>query len=116
MAASEMTVPTDVEALDSDELVRRAHAGSEEAFAELHDRYRPRLLTILHSRLGGQGHEADDLAQEAFLRALRHFDRFDQRYRFSTWLYTIAIRLMHDFTRAQRRRPKQRPLGEGDDP
>jgi len=37
--------------------------------------------------------EADDLAQEAFIRAFRAIDRFDLRYPFSPWMYRIAINL-----------------------
>ena len=44
-------------------------------------------------RLSGKPHVAEDVVQEAFVRVLRNIDRFDTRFRFSTWLFTIAKRL-----------------------
>ncbi len=46
---------------------------------------------------------AEDITQEAFVRALTNLDRFDGRYRFSTWLFTIARRLL--LNHLQKRRP-----------
>ena len=45
------------------------------------------------SRLCGSRELAEDLAQETFVRVLANLDRFDDRFRFSTWLFTIARRL-----------------------
>jgi RNA polymerase sigma-70 factor (ECF subfamily) len=44
-------------------------------------------------RMSGRPEVAEDIVQEAFVRALTHLDRFDPRFRFSTWLFTIAKRL-----------------------
>jgi RNA polymerase sigma-70 factor (ECF subfamily) len=44
-------------------------------------------------RLSGRPDVAEDIVQEAFVRALSNLDRFDVRFRFSTWLFTIAKRL-----------------------
>ncbi len=44
-------------------------------------------------RLCGSRELAEDLAQETFVRVLGNLDRFDDRFRFSTWLFTIARRL-----------------------
>lgn len=48
--------------------------------------------------------DAEDIAQESLARAFQKLDTFDPQYRFSTWLYTIAIRLAVDHNRGQRRR------------
>jgi RNA polymerase sigma-70 factor, ECF subfamily len=45
-------------------------------------------------RLSGRPEVAEDVVQEAFVRVLTHLDRFDPRFRFSTWLFTIARRVM----------------------
>lgn len=44
-------------------------------------------------RMSGRPEVAEDIVQEAFVRALTNLDRFDPRFRFSTWLFTIAKRL-----------------------
>jgi RNA polymerase sigma-70 factor (ECF subfamily) len=44
-------------------------------------------------RMSGRADVAEDIVQEAFVRALTNLDRFDPRFRFSTWLFTIAKRL-----------------------
>ena len=107
MSGSENSQPTDLNAIESNELFRRAHAGCAESCAELSRRFRPRLVSLVTGRLGGRYSDAEDIAQEAIVRAFQHFDRFDPQYRFSTWLFTIAIRLARDYTRSRSRRPQQ---------
>ena len=96
---------TDRGVVEPNELVRRALAGCADSYTELSQRFRPRLLSLLRARLGQWHAEAEDIAQEALARAFHHLDRFDSRYRFSTWLYTIALRLASDHARRQKRRP-----------
>lgn len=96
--------PSDLRAVEPNELVRRAHGGCADSFAELSRRFRPRLLHLLERRLSGGPVDAEDVAQEALARAFGRLDQFDARYRFSTWLYTIAIRLASDHARSSRRR------------
>jgi RNA polymerase sigma-70 factor (ECF subfamily) len=105
----------DLGAIEPNELARRAHGGCADSFAELSRRFRPRLLNLLKVRLGGRHLDAEDVAQEALAKAFRHLDRFNPRYCFSTWLYTIAIRLAHDHIRSQRRRPPQVSLIDAQD-
>jgi len=101
-------------AIDPNELVRRAHDGCADSFGELARRFRPRLLNLLRNRMGAPHFDAEDIVQESLVRAFQHLDRFDHRYRFSTWLYTIAIRLARDHARSQRRRPRHVALDEAD--
>jgi RNA polymerase sigma-70 factor (ECF subfamily) len=94
-------------------LVDRARTGSLEAFSELVRLYQGRLFNFLRQRTGCAS-DADDLAQEAFLRAWRNLDRYDPAWRFSTWLFTIASRLAVSHQRAMSRR-REMPLdGEPD--
>ena len=71
------------------ELVLLAAAGDRAAAAELVRAHQERLVAFL-LRMTGRRDTAEDVAQEAFVRALRSLPRFDPQYRFSTWLFTIA--------------------------
>jgi RNA polymerase sigma-70 factor (ECF subfamily) len=84
------------------DLAREARAGSPEAFGELVRRHEAPLLRYLH-RVAGNRHDAEDLAQQAFLTAWRRLDRFDPARPFRTWIFTIARRLAIDAWR--RRQP-----------
>jgi RNA polymerase sigma-70 factor (ECF subfamily) len=97
----------DLGAIEPNELVRRARCGCADSFTELSRRFRPRLLNLLRDRMGGRHSDAEDVVQEALARAFQRLDQFDPRYRFSTWLYTITIRLASDHLRRQRRQPRQ---------
>ncbi|MEO0631719.1 MAG: RNA polymerase sigma factor [Planctomycetota bacterium] len=73
-------------------LIRLAAAGDRDASAAFIREYQPSLRAYL-LRLSGKPEVAEDIAQEAFVRVLTNLHRFDDRYRFSTWLFTIAKRL-----------------------
>ena len=77
-------------------LIRSARAGDQDAFAELVAIHADRVRGALR-RFGLDAGEADEVAQEVFLRAWRGLPRFEERAQFSTWLYRIA------FNEAQRR-------------
>lgn len=73
--------------------IQRARRGDREAIAELIRSYQRPLEAFLF-RLCGQSDLAEDIAQESFVRVIRSLDRFDEQYRFSTWLFTIGKRLL----------------------
>jgi len=73
-------------------LIERAIAGDRAAAGEFIQAHQASLYAYL-LRMCGKPHLAEDIAQEAFVRVLSNLDRFDFRYRFSTWLFTIARRL-----------------------
>lgn len=74
------------------ELVDRARAGDNAAFGELVRRYAPRVRRLARHLVRGHA-DADDVAQEAFVRAHQALPRFDGRSEFFTWLYRIAVNL-----------------------
>jgi RNA polymerase sigma-70 factor (ECF subfamily) len=74
------------------------------AFAELVDLYNHRLVTVLHHLLGNP-EEAEDLAQEVFLRVYRVRKKYRPRAKFSTWLFTIANNLALNALRSRQRKP-----------
>ena len=90
---------------DDATLAQRAAAGCVESFAALARRYQVPVVHYVRRLVGGDRRgEADDVAQEAFLRAWRRIDRYDRRWAFSTWLFTIARRTWLNQARATRRR------------
>ena len=74
------------------ELIRKATAGDRDAAAACIQAHQASLYAYL-LRMSGRPEVAEDIAQEAFVRVLTNLHRFDYRFRFSTWLFTIAKRL-----------------------
>jgi RNA polymerase sigma-70 factor (ECF subfamily) len=74
------------------------------AFAELVEQYQHRLITVMQHLIGNAA-EAEDLAQEVFLRVYRARKKYRARCKFSTWLFTIANNLAINWLRRQQRRP-----------
>jgi RNA polymerase sigma-70 factor, ECF subfamily len=74
-----------------EELALRAQQGSVEAFSALVEHFQERLYNFLLRRAGA--HDAEDLAQETFIRAWQRIGLYRPQWRFSTWLFTIATRL-----------------------
>lgn len=75
------------------------------AFDELMLRYQNRLVTVLE-HLVGRRDQAEDLAQEVFLRVYRARKRYVVGAKFSTWLYTIANHVASNALRSRSRRPE----------
>jgi len=96
-----------------EELVTRLAAGDAASLRELMQRYRGPLYGYL-CRLLGSPEDADDLFQEAFLRVLRHADRFDPSRRLRPWLYSIATNLVKNAYRSRSYRDAV-PLDRADD-
>lgn len=72
-------------------LVGRAREGSAEAFEQLVVYYQPRLARYLRLR-GLSAHDADDTVQRALIKAWQNLASYSEKWRFSTWLFTIAQR------------------------
>ncbi len=71
--------------------VRRCQDGDAAAFGELVKRYQDRIYNVMY-RMAGRD-DAEELAQEAFLKAFENIGRFRGKSRFYTWLYRIAANL-----------------------
>jgi RNA polymerase sigma-70 factor, ECF subfamily len=89
---------------DGQDMARLA-AGHAAALNELMARH-GQPLTLYLVRLLGNAAEADDLAQETFVRVYQHRERFRTGARFSTWLYAIATNLARDRLRWRGRHPQ----------
>ncbi len=81
--------------------VRRCRAGDENALTMLIDRHRTRLVRTAANILRDR-HEAEDIAQEAFLKAFREIHKLRDDRAFSGYLYRICVRLCMDRLRLKR--------------
>ena len=85
------------------ELVARAKAGDAKAFDELVRKYRARVYSLaLH--LTGQASDADDITQDAFLKAYHKLPEFEGRSEFFTWIYRITLHRALNSKRDRKRR------------
>jgi RNA polymerase sigma-70 factor, ECF subfamily len=87
-----------------EELVKRHLQGDPEAFAELIDRYSGRLFNLAYRFTGDRG-EAEDVAQETFLRVYSALPRSRLELAFRPWLFRIAVNLCRDLARRKRPTP-----------
>jgi RNA polymerase sigma-70 factor (ECF subfamily) len=77
--------------ITDEQLVEESLAGSALAFSELVERYQERLLRYLVTRSANRA-DAEDAVQDTFISAYRYLYSYNPRWRFSTWIYRIAIR------------------------
>ncbi|WP_416148267.1 RNA polymerase sigma factor SigW [Salipaludibacillus sp. HK11] len=82
-------------------IILEVKKGNQEAFAELMDLYKDKVYHIVYRMLGNV-HEAQDVSQEAFLRAYSNIDSYDINRKFSTWLFRIATNLAIDRIRKKK--------------
>ncbi len=97
----------------AEDLARRAQAGSAAAFGALVEMFEGRLHSFLLRRTGRE-HDAEDIVQETFVRAWERIERYDDRWRFSTWLFTIGSRLAAGHGRRARHDPAAPRAGATD--
>lgn len=87
----------------SDEvLVTRIQAGDTAAYRTLVERYTP-MIVQLTQRFADTPADAEDLAQEVFIKAYKALARFEGQARFSSWLYAIALNRCRDYAKNVRR-------------
>ena len=85
------------------ELVARFRGGDDAAFEEIHRRYRRPLLAFARRMLNAAGHDADDVVQDAFVRAFRGLRVTDRPMALRPWLYAIVRNRALDELRAPHR-------------
>ncbi|HYF93892.1 MAG TPA: sigma-70 family RNA polymerase sigma factor [Symbiobacteriaceae bacterium] len=101
--------------LRDEELAFEAQQGNTQAFADLVDRHKGRVYRTLFQVVGSD-QDAQDLAQEVFLKVYRSLAGYRGDAAFTTWLHRLTLNLAFDWLRARKRRPLQVPLEPPPDP
>lgn len=94
-------------------LVGRVLAGDKQQFAALVERYQKDIYNLAY-RSADDGQEAQDMAQETFLRAYRSLAQWDPERSFRAWLYAIAVNVVRDRARRVARRPRTVSFAKSD--
>src|SRR5262245_49085015 len=90
MMSADIAVENGKTELSDEEVVRRIIEGERALFEILMRRYNRRLFRVTRSIVANDL-EAEDIIQDAYVRAYQHLNQFEGRARFSTWLTKIAI-------------------------
>lgn len=94
-----------MEESDADALAQ-ARAGDSDGFRALVERHSRGMFRLAY-RMTSNEQDAEDVVQEAFLRAFRRLDQYDERARFSSWLFRITANCAYDALRARKRRDEE---------
>ena len=105
MHADSLKEKAKLKELTDEELILRVGGGNNVAFDILVDRFKMRLFNYLF-RMVGDRDEAEEIAQEAFVKAYINADKYKTIAKFSTWLYTIATNLVRNRIRSKKRAPQ----------
>ena len=96
-ATALVAAPSDIE------LAERLRTGDDRALNDLMSRYKARIYRFAWRAVGHE-EEAADITQETFVKVYFNIAKFDSRYKFSTWLFQIALNLCRDHKRRVRHR------------
>src|SRR5258706_13224283 len=91
-----------MEESDADALAL-ARAGDSDGFRTLVERHSRGMFRLAY-RMTSNEQDAEDVVQDAFLRAFRQLDQYDARARYSSWLFRITATYAHACLRARNRR------------
>lgn len=98
---------------DESELIDGVLSGDEDAFRRIYRSQTPRLYRLALGLVGGRDADAQDLVQEAWLRAVRGLEGFERRSSLRSWLSAIVARCAAERHRRSRRRPGDQSAGTG---
>ncbi|HMK92826.1 MAG TPA: RNA polymerase sigma factor [Thermoleophilia bacterium] len=87
------------------DVLARAAAGDVDAFKHIVERYQGMVYSVAFNVLGNHT-DAEDAAQESFLRCYRKLPQYRGEATFSTWLFRLALTASVDYQRRERRRPE----------
>ncbi len=83
---------------EDNEYIKRVQNGDIEAFQKIIEQHSPRISSIAY-QVVGNSEDANDIAQEVFIRLYNSINKFDSAYRFTTWLYRVTVNLSIDYQR-----------------
>jgi len=81
--------------MDDLKIIESCLLGNTEVFSQLIDSYKNMVYNLAY-QMSNNHHEAEDISQEAFLRAFQSLAHFNPSYKFSTWLYQITLNIIRD--------------------
>ncbi|MFA6553430.1 MAG: sigma-70 family RNA polymerase sigma factor [Patescibacteria group bacterium] len=100
-----MPTPEEYQLKSDEELVIMTLA-DQEVFLYLMKRYESKLLRYVNRTFSTRNEDAEDIVQESFINAYRYLNSFDQRLKFSSWLYRIAHNAAVSYFRKAKARPQ----------
>jgi len=95
--------PTAYRTATDEQLVELVRGGDDRAFDAIHDRYAARLVAFARQLLGGSHHDAEEVVQDAFVRALAALRADDREIALRAWLHTIVRNRALDVLRRPQR-------------
>jgi len=81
--------------MDDLKIIESCLLGNTQIFSRLIDNYKNMVYNLAY-RMSNNPHEAEDISQEAFMRAYQSLTHFNPSYKFSTWLYQITLNIIRD--------------------
>jgi RNA polymerase sigma-70 factor (ECF subfamily) len=81
--------------MDDLKIIESCLLGNTQVFSRLIDNYKNIVYNLAY-RMSNNSQEAEDISQEAFLRAYQSLAHFNPSYKFSTWLYQITLNIIRD--------------------
>jgi len=81
--------------MDELKIIELCLLGKTQYFSRLIDNYRHMIYNLAY-RMSNNPQEAEDIAQETFIKAFQYLNHFNPAYKFSTWLYQIALNIIRD--------------------
>lgn len=87
-------------------LVNQILQGNSECFTSLVNKYYPRIVTFIY-KMNVSKEDAEDMAQEVFIKAYNNLYKYNDKWSFSTWLFKIAINTHKDFKKRKRVETKE---------
>lgn len=83
-------------------LIKKARRGDGRAFSMLIENHERFVFNVVY-RIIGNAEDARDVSQEAFIKAFKNFESYDESSAFSTWLYRIAVNTAIDYIRKRKK-------------